>query len=95
MLFRSAATSLSAALAIATLKIPVNLSLFIPLTENLPSGKATKPGDIVIAANGVTIEVDNTVRLCIRFFARSSLMSLPFLGCRVSRVSLSESLHGY
>jgi hypothetical protein len=50
-----AATTLSAAWAIATLKIPVNLVLCIPLTENMPSGHATKPGDIIIAANGVTI----------------------------------------
>lgn len=33
---------------------------FIPLTENLPSGSATKPGDVVIARNGKSICVDNT-----------------------------------
>ncbi|GAA6059290.1 hypothetical protein JCM10212_006683 [Sporobolomyces blumeae] len=55
-----AATTLAAAWAIAKLQIPVNLVLCIPLTENMPSGKATKPGDIVVASNGVTIEVDNT-----------------------------------
>ncbi|GAA5829138.1 hypothetical protein JCM5353_005299 [Sporobolomyces roseus] len=55
-----AATTLSAAWAIAKLQIPVNLVLCIPLTENMPSGKATKPGDVVVASNGVTIEVDNT-----------------------------------
>lgn len=55
-----AACTLSAAWAIAKLQIPVNLVLCIPLTENMPSGKATKPGDIVVASNGVTIEVDNT-----------------------------------
>ncbi|KAK4046779.1 hypothetical protein OIO90_006445 [Microbotryomycetes sp. JL221] len=55
-----AATTLSACLAIAKLKIPINYVLCIPLTENMPSGKATKPGDIVVAGNGVTIEVDNT-----------------------------------
>ncbi|KAK4333894.1 Cytosol aminopeptidase family, catalytic domain-domain containing protein [Rhodotorula toruloides] len=55
-----AATTLSAAWAIAKLKIPINLVLCIPLTENMPSGKATKPGDVVVASNGVTIEVDNT-----------------------------------
>lgn len=32
----------------------------IPLTENMPSGKATKPGDVVTAMNGKTIQVDNT-----------------------------------
>lgn len=55
-----AAATLSAAWAIAKLQIPVNLVLCIPLTENMPSGKATKPGDVVVASNGVTIEVDNT-----------------------------------
>lgn len=33
---------------------------FIPLTENLPSHCATKPGDVVIARNGKSICVDNT-----------------------------------
>lgn len=28
--------------------------------ENLPSGKATKPGDVITAMNGKTVEVDNT-----------------------------------
>ncbi|KAM0750484.1 hypothetical protein T439DRAFT_339873 [Meredithblackwellia eburnea MCA 4105] len=55
-----AAVTLSATWAIAKLGIPINLVLCIPLTENMPSGKATKPGDIVVASNGVTIEVDNT-----------------------------------
>ncbi|GAA5843580.1 hypothetical protein JCM11251_007122 [Rhodosporidiobolus azoricus] len=55
-----AATTLAAAWAVAKLQIPINLVLCVPLTENMPSGKATKPGDIVVASNGVTIEVDNT-----------------------------------
>ncbi|KZO91083.1 putative cytosol aminopeptidase [Calocera viscosa TUFC12733] len=55
-----AATLMSAALAIAKLKLPVNLIAVAPLTENLPSGKATKPGDIIYAMNGKTVEVDNT-----------------------------------
>lgn len=32
----------------------------IPLTENMPSGKAIKPGDVVKALNGKTIQIDNT-----------------------------------
>lgn len=55
-----AATTLSAVWAISTLKLPLNIVLCIPLTENMPSGTATKPGDIVVAGNGVNIEVDNT-----------------------------------
>ena len=47
-------------LAIAKLKMPINMVVCIPLTENLPSGKATKPGDIITAMSGKTIEVDNT-----------------------------------
>ena len=31
-----------------------------PLAENLPSGSANKPGDVVVARNGLTIQVDNT-----------------------------------
>ncbi|XP_047736791.1 cytosol aminopeptidase [Hyalella azteca] len=46
--------------AIATLKLPLNVKAYIPLCENLPSGTATKPGDVITAANGKTIQVDNT-----------------------------------
>ena len=33
---------------------------FIPLCENMPGGKAIKPGDVVMARNGKTIQIDNT-----------------------------------
>lgn len=46
--------------AIAELKLKINIVGLIPLTENLPSGSATKPGDLVTAMNGKTIIVDNT-----------------------------------
>ncbi|XP_071449110.1 cytosol aminopeptidase-like isoform X2 [Hetaerina americana] len=46
--------------ALALLKVPVNVMGFIPLCENLPSGSANKPGDVVIAMNGKSIKVDNT-----------------------------------
>ncbi|KAG7100151.1 hypothetical protein E1B28_001930 [Marasmius oreades] len=55
-----AAAVVSAALAIAKLKLPVNLVTVTPLTENMPGPAATKPGDIVYAMNGKTVEVDNT-----------------------------------
>jgi len=45
---------------VAQLKLPINLKVLIPLTENMPDGKSTKPGDVVIAKNGKTIQVDNT-----------------------------------
>ena len=46
--------------AAAELKLKVNIVGLIPLTENMPSGHATKPGDLVTAMNGKTIIVDNT-----------------------------------
>ncbi len=46
--------------AIAELKIPLNVVGIIPATENLPGGKAYKPGDIVKTMSGTTIEVKNT-----------------------------------
>lgn len=46
--------------AAAQLGLKVNIVGLIPLTENLPSGTATKPGDVVVAMNGKTICVDNT-----------------------------------
>jgi leucyl aminopeptidase len=54
------AAVLEATAAIAELGLPVNLITVIPSTENMPSGRATKPGDIVTAYNGKTIEIDNT-----------------------------------
>jgi leucyl aminopeptidase len=46
--------------AIATLGLPAQITAVVPSTENMPSGHATKPGDIVTAMNGRTIEVNNT-----------------------------------
>ncbi|HEX7610305.1 MAG TPA: M17 family metallopeptidase, partial [Solirubrobacteraceae bacterium] len=54
------AVVLEATSAIAELGLPVNLISIVPATENMPSGTATKPGDIVTALNGKTIEVNNT-----------------------------------
>jgi leucyl aminopeptidase len=46
--------------AAADLNLPVNIVGLIPATENLPSGKAYKPGDILKSMSGQTIEVLNT-----------------------------------
>ncbi len=46
--------------AIGKLKPKINVVGIVPATENMPGGKATKPGDIVKAMNGKTIEVINT-----------------------------------
>ena len=55
-----AAVVLAALSAIAQLKLKVNVTAVAPATENLPGGNATKPGDILKAVNGKTIEVVNT-----------------------------------
>lgn len=55
-----AAAVLATVNALAQLKCPVNVIGFLPLTENLPSGKATKPGDIIRFYNGKTAEIKNT-----------------------------------
>jgi leucyl aminopeptidase len=46
--------------AIARLGLPARITAVVPATENMPSGRAIKPGDIVTAMNGTTIEVNNT-----------------------------------
>jgi len=54
------AAVLAAIQAAARLKLPVNVTAFLPATENMPSGTAQKPGDIVKSLSGLTIEVINT-----------------------------------
>jgi leucyl aminopeptidase len=54
------ATVMGAMRAIAQLKPPIPILGVAPCTENLPSGKATKPGDVVRAMTGKTIEIINT-----------------------------------
>ena len=51
---------IAAMFAIGKLKPKLNVVGIVPATENMPGGKATKPGDIVKAMNGKTIEVINT-----------------------------------
>ena len=46
--------------ALAQLKLPINVVGVVPTCENMPSGKATKPGDIVTSMSGKTIEILNT-----------------------------------
>jgi leucyl aminopeptidase len=54
------AAVLGATAAIARLGLPVRVISVIGATENLPSGRSMKPGDILRARNGTTIEVINT-----------------------------------
>jgi len=55
-----AAAVLEAVAAIAELKLPIELIALVPTTENMPSGTAIKPGDIITQYNGKTVEVNNT-----------------------------------
>jgi leucyl aminopeptidase len=54
------AAVIEAVATIARMRLPVKLVAVVGATENLPSGHAVKPGDIVTASNGKTIEVNNT-----------------------------------
>ncbi|TSJ80685.1 MAG: leucyl aminopeptidase [Candidatus Cardinium sp.] len=55
-----AAAVLGAAEAIGAIKPNKEIHFIIAATENMISGSATKPGDVVTASNGKTIEIDNT-----------------------------------
>jgi leucyl aminopeptidase len=55
-----AAAVIEAVSAIAKLEIPIDILAVIPSTENMPSGTAIKPGDIITQLNGKTVEVNNT-----------------------------------
>jgi leucyl aminopeptidase len=55
-----AAAVIGAMKSIASLKLPVNAIGLIPATENMPSGTAVRPGDVIRIMDGKTVEVDNT-----------------------------------
>lgn len=55
-----AAAVIAATSAIALLNLPIHVTTVVPATENLPSGTALKPGDVLRAMSGKTIEVINT-----------------------------------
>jgi leucyl aminopeptidase len=55
-----AAAVLEAVRAIAELGLAIDLVAVIPTTENMPSGTAIKPGDVITQYNGKTVEVNNT-----------------------------------
>ncbi|MEM7611493.1 MAG: leucyl aminopeptidase [Pseudomonadota bacterium] len=46
--------------AVSHLKLPINLTVIVPSAENMPSGRASRPGDIVESMSGKTIEILNT-----------------------------------
>ena len=45
---------------VCALKLPINLIVAVPTAENMPSGRASRPGDIVKSMSGQTIEILNT-----------------------------------
>ena len=55
-----AASVIGTIVAVAEMKLPINLNVIVPTVENMPGSKATKPGDIVTSMSGQTIEVLNT-----------------------------------
>lgn len=55
-----AASVLGTFSALLAMKLPINVIGVIPTTENMPNGRATKPGDIVTSMSGKTIEILNT-----------------------------------
>lgn len=55
-----AATVIGAIYSIAKLALQINVIGVVPLVENMPSGKATRPGDVIKMYNGKYVEVANT-----------------------------------
>jgi leucyl aminopeptidase len=55
-----AASVLGTFSAAAAMRLPINIVGVIPATENMPNGRATKPGDVVTSMSGKTIEILNT-----------------------------------
>ena len=55
-----AASVLGTLRAVVGMKLPINLVVIVPTTENMPGGSATRPGDIVSSMSGQTIEILNT-----------------------------------
>jgi len=55
-----AASVLGTMKAVGEMKLPLNVVGVIPTTENMPGGRATRPGDIVKSLSGQTVEILNT-----------------------------------
>jgi len=55
-----AATAWGVMSLISKHKVDIGLTIFTPIVENMPSGRAIRPGDVLKARNGKTIEVLNT-----------------------------------
>lgn len=57
---QGAACVASAVVGAARLNLPINIVALMPLCENMPSGRAAKPGDVITSRKGLSIEIDNT-----------------------------------
>jgi len=55
-----AATVICATVGAAKLKLPVNVTTIVPAVENMPSGHAYRPGDIITTMSGQTVEIIST-----------------------------------
>ncbi|MET0297479.1 MAG: leucyl aminopeptidase [Microbacterium sp.] len=55
-----AATALAVLRAVATIGAPVRVSAWLCIADNMPSGRATRPGDVLRILDGSTVEVTNT-----------------------------------
>ena len=55
-----AASVLGTLKTVAQLALPIDLTVIVPATENMPDGAASKPGDIVASLSGQSIEILNT-----------------------------------
>lgn len=55
-----AAAILAATTAIAALELPIQVTAFAAMAENMPSGTATRPGDVLTLRDGQTVEILNT-----------------------------------
>lgn len=54
------ASVLATIIAAARLNLPINVSAFLPMAENMPSGDAFRPGDVITHFGGITSEILNT-----------------------------------
>jgi len=54
------ASVVAAMRSIALQQLPIRALAVVPMTENMPGGRATKPGDIHTGASGLTVEINNT-----------------------------------
>lgn len=55
-----AATALAVIRAAAALRAPVRLTAYLCIADNMPSGRALRPGDVIRMLDGTTVEVTNT-----------------------------------